>query len=157
MNRHGNNNMDNTKSILGNYIDINLNDISTACPQASEIRADMHVKSFNSYRIWGQIVDEKNNPIPYALLKLIKLDHNGKIRCGIAHTVADCQGYYQFDLCDKPNRDDHYRIIVSKSNTGSEYNLPTEMGCCNDNSYDPCERCIPCTPCSTQIECYFEE
>lgn len=127
---------DNLQNVLGNCIDINLNQNLTK--NYSEIRADIPVTQYKSIRLWGQVKDSNNNHIPYALLKLIKYS-NGAYS-GVAHTTADCHGFYQFDLCV----DDacEYKIIASKSNTGAEYTMQGN-GNCPTNQYDPCSSSSP--------------
>lgn len=124
----------NTKNVFGNSIDFTIsNDIIN---NFSEIKADIPVTTYESIRVWGQVVDHNGTPVPYALLKLIKC-----IDCsytGVAHTTADCQGYYQFDLC--PERCAHYKILASKSPTGQEYALNDPGNCpTNCDVPDPCQ------------------
>ncbi len=123
--------------INGNSIDV----VPQGCD--SEIKADIVVTEFNSVRLWGQIVNCHGQPVSSALLKLIKIitDCNGKcIYQGIAHTVSDCNGFYQFDLCvDDPCA--KYKVLVNKSATGTERIIETGTGNCNacvDPGYTPC-------------------
>ncbi len=131
-----NNNCD-LSMINGNSIDI--------APQGcdSEIKADIVVSEFNSVRLWGQIVNCNGEAVSNALLKLVKIvvDCNGKcLYQGIAHTVSDCNGFYQFDLCvDDPCA--KYKVLVNKSATGTERVIEDNTGNCNacvSPSYTPC-------------------
>lgn len=124
----------NLQNVLGNSIDINLgiNTISNY----SEIRADIPVSQYQALRVWGQVRDTAGNPIPYALLKLVR-STNGSTYSGIAHTTADCQGFYQFDLC--PENGAQYKILASKSATGAELTMQPSGSCPPDQAnYDPC-------------------
>ena len=129
----------NLQNVLGNSIDVKLTDNITR--NYSEIRADIPVSQYRSIRLWGQVRDSSGNPIPYALLKLVK-STNGNDYCGIAHTTADCQGFYQFDLC--PDDGAEYKILASKSNAGAELTMHNSGNCpTSQASYDPCSDC-PC-------------
>ena len=129
----------NLQNVLGNSIDVKLTDNITR--NFSEIRADIPVSQYRSIRLWGQVRDCAGNPIPYALLKLVK-STNGNDYCGIAHTTADCQGFYQFDLC--PDDGAEYKILASKSNAGAELTMHNSGNCpTSQASYDPCSDC-PC-------------
>lgn len=125
------------QNVLGNSIDIKLT--NNIIKNYSEIKADIPVVQYNSIRMWGQVKDSMGNPIPYALLKLIKYT-NGKTStsyCGIAHTTADCQGFYQFDLC--PEEGAEYKILVSKPNIDAEFTIESEGNCPPSKSnYDVC-------------------
>ncbi len=131
-----NNNCD-LSMINGNSIDI--------APQGcdSEIKADITVSEFNSVRLWGQIVNCHGMAVPNALLKLVKIVMDCNNKClyqGIAHTVSDCNGFYQFDLCvDDPCA--KYKVLVNKSATGTERIIDGSSGNCNACSnpgYAPC-------------------
>ncbi len=123
--------------INGNSIDIS--------PQGceSEIKADVMVSEFNSVRLWGQIINCHGEPVSYALLKLVKVvtDCHGKcVYQGIAHTLSDCHGFYQFDLCvDDPCV--KYKVLVNKSATGPKRVVKCGLGNCNScvsRVYTPC-------------------
>lgn len=122
---------DSTNAILGNSVDVNLSHIEDA-----EIRADVVVKQINTRRVWGQIIDCEGVPMPNALVKLVKvIYHQDTVSYkGVAHTIADCQGFYQFDLC----ADDKscYKILVNKSVTGGETIIDKRYNNCN-----PCQTC----------------
>lgn len=115
------------KLILGNSVDINV-DLNNC---ESEIRADIIVSEYNSIRLWGQILNCKKLPVKDALVKLVKVIYssNGNKYQGISHTLSDCEGFYQFDLCSK-DRNTCYKIIVNKSNTGLEKLNNTSDGNC---------------------------
>ena len=117
------------ESIVGNFFDVALN--KNDC----EVRADIIVSRKKSVRLWGQVKDCEDEPIKDALIKLLKpIYKKGKIEyIGIAHTITDCLGFYQFDVCPE---DDcaKYRVIASKASTGKERIIIAEIGCnpCND-------------------------
>jgi len=154
MNCHTNNN-----GVLGNSIDIKVD----PCNPAVEIRADVKVEEFNTKRIWGQILNCQNMPVPNTLIKLIKvLNDCNKEYVGIAHTVTDCEGFYQFDVCADECNPVCYKIIVNKAITGAEMVIETGGGNCNacnimsnpnngTSSYNPCEMpqqiIVPYMPC----------
>lgn len=124
--------------INGNSIDVK--------PQKgdSEIKADIVVSEFNSVRIWGQIVNCNGQPVPNALIKLIRVanDDCDKDICsyqGIAHTVSDCQGFYQFDI-NADSSIEKFKILVGKSATGTERVInPNNGNCsaCTEKNYSP--------------------
>lgn len=122
---------DNTNTILGNSIDVNLCNI-----EDSEIRADVVVKQVNTKRLWGQIVDCEGMPMANALVKLIRvICHEDTVSYeGVAHTIADYQGFYQFDVC----ADDRscYKILVNKSVTGGETVIDRRESACNPCACD---------------------
>ncbi len=132
-----NNNTCDLSMINGNSIDI--------APQGcdSEIKADIVVSEFNSVRLWGQVVNCTGEPVANALLKLVKVVYDCAGKCvyqGIAHTVSDCNGFYQFDLCvDDPCA--KYKVLVNKSAVGTERIIDTGTGNCNactQPDYTPC-------------------
>ncbi|MEG0229547.1 MAG: hypothetical protein RR640_02980, partial [Oscillospiraceae bacterium] len=89
--------INNHSEIIGNCINF---DVSPSMPD-SEIRADVTVGERRAVRVWGQIRDCQGRPIGKALLKLVrKINSCGRERyIGVAHTVTDCEGFYQFDVC----------------------------------------------------------
>ena len=136
--------------ISGNSIDINRVDTDIA-----EIRADVLLeaslcdKDANVVRLWGQVKDCQQSPIPNALLKLIKViyTHCGEEYEGIAHTTSDCNGFYQFDLCYR-NGDEVYKVLVNKAYLGIEQVIDTAGGNCdacmgNGYEYSPCREYPP--------------
>ncbi|MGL4877018.1 hypothetical protein [Paraclostridium dentum] len=133
------------KIAYGNSLDVTVGDCE------SEIRADITVDELNSVRLWGQIVNCDGKPVPNALIKLVKVVCNGHKTdyVGVAHTITDCEGFYQFELCNCPE-DACYRIIVSKAAYGPERIISGgDKGNCDpcDNSngypFDPCEEYEP--------------
>lgn len=128
------------KGVLGNSIDI----VVEQCDPVVEIRADVRVEEFLSKRLWGQILNCKGEPVSNTLIKLAKVEctHGKKQYKGIAHTVTDCEGFYQFDVCAE--EDACYKIIVNKAITGPEAIIETGGGNCNaceytgDGGYKPC-------------------
>lgn len=121
----------------GNSIDFNID----GCE--SEIKANIMVgMSSDSIRLWGQVISCDGHPVSNALLKLIRVIP-GSCGCeyqGVAHTVSDCNGFYQFDL-DADDNCANYKVLVGKSSTGCERVVNTLGNCSpynnsNDNSCD---------------------
>ena len=81
-------------------------------------------------RVWGQVSTCEGQPVEDALVKLVKITGKlGKPRVkGVAHTVTDCNGFYQFDICEKEEKA-QYKILVSKAAKGKEREL-CELGEC---------------------------
>lgn len=137
--------------IVGNSLDLDIDDCNC------EIRADVIVeKTSPSVRLWGQIKDCSGYPIPNALIKLVKVIYcNGSYKYeGIAHTISDCYGFYQFDLCADDCKNNSYRVIVGKSVTGREKVIYSGGNCdvCNDDNCDPCgDDCCGC--CHSDCSC----
>ena len=132
--------MSNLKNVYGNSVDFTLT--HDVINRFSEIKQDVPVKTYDSIRLWGQVKDCDGNPIPYALLKLIRSrgDAHFSYYTGVAHTTADCQGYYQIDVC--PEQDAQYKLLASKSLTGEEHYFDTCGNCHPHNDTpDPCESC----------------
>lgn len=95
-------------------------------PCQSEIRADITVTEFSTVRVWGQVKNSCGQPVPGVLLKLVRMARDGEGRPGyrgIAHTVSDSGGFYQFDVCAK-DTGACYRILASKSALGAERVIP---------------------------------
>ena len=151
----------NNNGVLGNSIDIKVE----PCNDAAEIRADVRVEEFDTKRLWGQILNCYNRPVPNTLIKLVKVigDCNNKQYVGIAHTVTDCEGFYQFDLCANDCHDVCYKVIVNKAITGPEMVIDTAGGncdaCSGNSSYNPCEMpeqvYVPYAPCDPQ--CHYPQ
>lgn len=140
--------------ICGNSVDIKITEFD-----AAEVRADVVVESAskegpcNIVRLWGQIKDCHGNPVANALLKLVKVvcTAAGKEYQGVAHTVSDCEGFYQFDLCYCDGTE-CYKILVSKAYTGPEQVIQTGagncyactgQGCIGNGQYGPCAEYNP--------------
>lgn len=106
------------ESIKGNSIEFEIKECDC------EIRADVVVKLLHCIRVWGQVITCEGKPVEDALVKLIKVVCKaGKTRLkGVAHTVTDCNGFYQFDICEKEEKA-QYKIIVSKAAKGKEREL----------------------------------
>ncbi|MEG0013673.1 MAG: hypothetical protein RR324_02380 [Cellulosilyticaceae bacterium] len=122
--------------VSGNSIDIKMNEC-----QAAEVRADVVVESTNGsnvVRLWGQIKDCNGKPVANALLKLVKVvcSAAGTQYQGIAHTVSDCEGFYQFDLC-YCDGSECYKVLVSKAYTEPEQVILTGTGNCKACEVDP--------------------
>ncbi|MGL4821039.1 MAG: hypothetical protein ACRC5C_13830 [Bacilli bacterium] len=157
-------------NILGNSVDIPLhhNDPSV------EIRADVKVNEFTARRIWGQVTNCADEPQRNALVKLVRVcvQNGRKVYEGVAHTVTDCDGFYQFDICQN-SPDECYKIIVNKATVGVETVILTNGGNCNPceedttcqvtppvvKPYEPCQTIAPCStnpgpgplPCPTPL------
>lgn len=118
--------------VIGNNIDFKVDKCD------SEIKANLTVGYRDTIRVWGQITDCTGKPVQYAYLKLIKLVGNGYV--GVAHTVSDCLGFYQFDICPCPDGT-KYRILVSKASEDGSEKVITKGNC------------DPCSPCAPQCDC----
>ena len=121
-------------SVKGNSTDVEL--FKDDC----EVRADIVVERAKGVRIWGIVKDCNGYPVSYALVKLIKVVAG----CssfdveGIAHTITDCNGFYQFEVTDlKPTGT--YKILVNKASSGNERRVP-------DAGHDKCRCEQPCMP-----------
>lgn len=124
------------ESVKGNAIELQLQ------KDDCEVRADVVVAKTSGVRIWGQIRDCDGYPIENALIKLVKITHYcGKVGVqGIAHTMTDCTGFYQFDIncCEVGAK---YRVLVHKAAVGRERVVPESAMICN-----PCDVKPPCPP-----------
>lgn len=116
--------------IIGNSVEFNIDPNSCT----AEIQANVTICEFRSVRIWGQILNDCQEPVPNALVKLVKLiqTESDTQYQGIAHTVSDCDGFYQFDICSNENA--WYKLLVGKSNTGKEIIIPDNSNCCTSMS-----------------------
>ncbi|MEG1142312.1 MAG: hypothetical protein RSE41_07715 [Clostridia bacterium] len=131
--------------VSGNSLDLDVN----YCE--SEIRADIVVSEYSSVRLWGRIVNCDGSPIANALIKLLKVECCGDhvTYKGISHTISDCDGFYQFELCTADKDDDCYKLLVSKAAYGPERIIPVSGGNCNpcDDSdgypFNPCREYPP--------------
>ncbi len=103
-------NCDTCELIAGANMDVHLN--RNEC----EVRADIIVEKKRSVRIWGQVLTTDQTPVENALIQLIRVSTTcncGKtIYEGVAHTITDNKGFYQFDVCSA--LDDLFKIIVGK-------------------------------------------
>lgn len=134
----------NYKIAYGNSLDLKVGDCE------SEIRADITVDELNSVRLWGRIVNCNCEPVPNALVKLVKvICINGQTEyIGVAHSMTDCEGFYQFELCTCPE-DTCFKIIVSKAAYGPERIIEGAKGNCdpcdssNGYPFDPCAEYDP--------------
>ncbi|MEF9934299.1 MAG: hypothetical protein RR539_05485 [Clostridium sp.] len=152
----------NNSGVLGNSIDICLD----KCDKSAEIRADVRVEEFRSKRLWGQVLNCKGEPIANSLVKLVRVvcDKGRKFYQGVAHTITDCEGFYQFDICE--NQNECYKIIVNRAVTGKETVIDTRGGNCGacyggpggpggngGGGYNPCPEYNPEIRPYTQCEC----
>lgn len=117
--------------VVGNTIKVDVGD------EDCEIRADIAVERRKTVRIWGQVVDLYGEPIREALVKLIKFKcSDGKAKLiSIAHTVTDCKGFYQFEVCGKKKKNS-YLIVAGKASVGNErviYEMVDCVACDLDN------------------------
>lgn len=123
-------------SVKGNSISVELN--KGDC----EVRADVVVAKTKGVRIWGRVKDCDGNSVAYALVKLVRVVNNcGGIDVeGIAHTITDCNGFYQFEVsqCEVGTK---YKILVHKAASGNERIVPESALDC-----DPCNITPPCPP-----------
>lgn len=106
----------------------------------SEVRADVVVNEHHSVRLWGCVVNCNGYPVPNALVKLLKVVRyeHGYNYVGVAHTITDCDGLYQFDICGDFDCDS-YKVIVSKAATGPERVIPNNGGNCKPCEPKPCD------------------
>lgn len=140
-------NCNESRIVVGNSVDINLRD-RVICNSA-EIRADISVDEFNGKRVWGQVKNCRGEGVANSIAKLVKVvcnQYGQEEFIGIAHTITDCQGFYQFDICG----DDLscYKILISKPTVGIEAVIINDGGNCNpcqgggcgngNGQYNPC-------------------
>lgn len=88
-----------------------------------EIRVDVKVKKRRTIRLWGQVKDCEGKPVKCALVKLVKeVKHDCRTEFqGVAHSITDCLGFYQFDVCIPENSVPvTFRVFVSKQASGKE-------------------------------------
>ncbi|MGL5354626.1 MAG: hypothetical protein ACRDA5_15140 [Clostridium sp.] len=116
---------DETTCLLGNNVNFSVNE------HDSEIKADIVVGYHKSVRVWGQVKDCNGHLIPCAYVKLLKVTPNGLV--GIAHTLSDCQGFYQFDICVS-NDGCNFTIVVGSAATGNERVVSTGLAGTSCNS-----------------------
>ncbi len=100
--------------MIGNSVDIEIRH------KDCEVRADIKVERKRTVRIWGRIVDCHGKGVENVLVKLVRfVCHNGKPQfIGVAHTVSDCNGFYQFEV--DGTKCNQFKIIASKSASGKE-------------------------------------
>ncbi|GFP74491.1 hypothetical protein [Clostridium fungisolvens] len=110
--------------VLGNTIDIEVKH------DDCEIKADVILERKKCVRVWGQVKDNNGMPVKCALIKLLKPVYKfGKVEyAGIAHTVTDCLGFYQFDLCAE-EENTKFRILVGKAVYGKERVISGQEKC----------------------------
>lgn len=130
--------------VVGNSVDFCVDKCD------SEIKADIRVGFRDTVRVWGQIIDCEGRPVPYAYVKLVKITND--CQEGIAHTVTDCLGYYQFDLC-QCNDGAMFRLLVGKASVGGEERVistgirGTNCNPCDDEANqcaNPCKNTCNC-------------
>ncbi len=118
--------------INGSSVDIE------ADPCDNEIKANIVVSEFESTRLWGQVINQSGVAVENALVKLLRVVSNDKGRCvyqGIAHTITDCQGFYQFDI-SKDCCLNQYKVVVGKAAFGME-RIIVDGGNCDEKGYMP--------------------
>lgn len=127
---------DENTTVIGNSVNFSV------CPSDSEIKADVIVGYRNSIRIWGQVRDCNGQPVSCAYVKLVKITPKGLV--GIAHTITDCLGFYQFDICICTDGCD-FTVIVGKAATGPERSVTSGFRGLNCNIINPGDdSCNPC-------------
>lgn len=134
---------DDNITVVGNSVNFSVGS------NDSEIKADIIVGYRNSVRVWGQVKDCNGQAIGCAYVKLVKMTKHGLV--GIAHTISDCLGFYQFDICPCTDGCD-FTVIVGKAATGSERVVTSGfrgLNCNPSNGTSPCnDSCGPCeNPC----------
>ncbi|MGL5086179.1 MAG: hypothetical protein ACRC68_10780 [Clostridium sp.] len=120
------------ETVKGNAIEVQIQ------KDDCEVRADVVVGKSRGIRLWGQIRDCDGYPIDNALVKLVKVTHYyGKVGVqGIAHTMTDCTGFYQFEI--KACEDGvSYRVLVHKASEGKERVVSETAMICNPCSDNP--------------------
>ncbi|MFI3209464.1 MAG: hypothetical protein R3Y64_00195 [Peptostreptococcaceae bacterium] len=126
--------------ISGNSLDLEVD----YCE--SEIRADIVVSEHSSVRLWGRVINCEGDPVKDALIKLLQVENYKGSRpkyTGVAHTISDCEGFYQFELSPCLNEDSSsYRVLVSKSAYGPERIIPINK--------------TNCSPCEDDSDCYVQ-
>lgn len=134
----------NCSIISGNSLDVNVNKCDC------EVRADIMVAEFNSVRLWGRVVNCDGKPVSNALVKLLKVVCQGDRvgYQGVAHTVSDCDGFYQFEVCNLHDgcEEPCFKVLVGKAAVGPERLIPVREGncdpcdiSCNPNAFNPCQ------------------
>ncbi len=125
----------NRSYIIGNSVNVEIGRCDT------EVKAKIVVQERDSVRIWGQVVDCNNCPVPYALVKLLKEGCNCELK-SVAHTMTDCTGCYQFDVC--PERDGAEFVILagkdaeSRESVASSGIADNNCRCLCKNGPKPC-------------------
>ncbi|SHJ46041.1 hypothetical protein SAMN02745163_02031 [Clostridium cavendishii DSM 21758] len=136
-NKHNCNCNEDSSYVIGNSVKFCINEFD------NEIKADVTVNTRNTVRVWGQIIDCNGKPVPYAYVKLAKVCGNSLE--GVAHTITDCLGYYQFDVCPSIEGFE-FTLIVGKASVGSErvISTGTEGTACNPYVAPNCPSCNQC-------------
>lgn len=95
-----------------------------------DVRPGKSVKKPSSIRVWGRVKAYENEPVEGALVKLTKMvcDESGFWLIGVAHTITDCKGFYQFEIREKDDLAD-YRVIVGKAAAGKERVIKSHGAC----------------------------
>ncbi|MEF9953329.1 MAG: hypothetical protein RR838_12135 [Clostridium sp.] len=108
--------------IVGNNANVCINKCDC------EVQVDLKVKKLDMVRIWGRVIDCNGQAVSEVLIKLVKPIPGGYQ--GVAHTITDCSGFYQFEVC-KDNSCKDYLILASKEARGPE-RVVTGSGNCKD-------------------------
>lgn len=115
--------------VVGNSVDICVNNNDT------EVKAKVVVQERDTVRVWGQVVDCSNKGVPFALVKLLRETCNGLE--SVSHTITDCEGFYQFDVC--PGRQGReFTILVGKDAESRE--RVASRGLADNNCKGICRR-----------------
>lgn len=105
---------ENDSSLIVGDVSKKIN-ISTGL-KSNEIRVDLQVKTLKSVKVWGQIIKEDNEPVNNALVKIVKElkdDKGRKEYLGVADSITDCGGFYQFCICiDDANIPSTFKVFV---------------------------------------------
>lgn len=117
-------------SMVGNNLDFIIDGCSC------ELRADVILENtVPMTRLWGQIKDSSNRPVPNSLINLIKVIVNNDM-CTyvcIAHTTSDCLGFYQFDVPAKKCNESYKLIASNPVNAGRKSTIVKNNHSNNNN------------------------
>lgn len=111
-----------------------------------EIRSDIVMPEHKSVRLWGRVINHKGDPVENALVKLLGVEcYDDQIYYrGIAHTISDYEGFYQFDLSDYEDKYSNYKLLVNKAVYDLEKVTPLESNncdsLCDQNYCDDCSK-----------------
>ncbi|MGL4911884.1 MAG: hypothetical protein ACRC3Y_05555 [Romboutsia sp.] len=94
----------------GNPVDVPLNN------HKNEIKVDLLLEEKQIYKVWGQVIDNNQEPINDAVITLLKPQYiNGRFEYyPVATTMSDCEGFYQFEVRQLTNGL-RYKVITGKT------------------------------------------
>lgn len=113
----------NRRTVSGHSVEFQINH------KQSQIQIDIPVNEFTTVRVWGQIKNKHDQPVEGIMLQLVRVERmksHGVKYHGLAHTISDCHGFYQFDLCAN-SLDTCYQIFANKSAIGPQWYIPSEQ------------------------------